>query len=92
MRDKIGVGHLLALPAILIYCDGRREFFGDGSMCQLAPILPAIHLGVSKVLVIGASRRQEVLSNAPSFAPLSKAWYKSLATHYPVFFGICCLP
>ncbi|MFJ2988503.1 patatin-like phospholipase family protein [Collimonas sp. NPDC087041] len=75
VRDQIGVGHLLAssaipfiFPAIPIYCDGRREFFGDGSMRQLAPISPAIHLGASKVLVVGAGRRQEAPSDAPTFA------------------------
>src|SRR5262249_26285297 len=42
-----------------IYCNGRREYFGDGSMRQLAPIAPAIHLGADKVLVIGAGRLTE---------------------------------
>ena len=81
VRDQIGVGHLLAssaipfiFPAIPIYCDGRREYFGDGSMRQLAPISPAIHLGASKVLVVGAGRRKEAPSDAPMFAS-----YPSLA-------------
>ena len=75
VRDQINVGHLLAssaipfiFPAIPIYCDGRREYFGDGSMRQLAPISPAIHLGASKVLVVGAGRRQEAPTDAPVFA------------------------
>ena len=52
LRSQIGVEHLLAsaaipfvFPATPIYCNGRREYFGDGSMRQLAPIAPAIHLG-----------------------------------------------
>lgn len=63
---QIGVEHLLAssaipliFPAVPIYCDQRREYFGDGSMRQLAPISPAIHLGASKILVIGAGRLTE---------------------------------
>lgn len=75
VRDQIGVGHLLAssaipfiFPAIPIYCEGRRQFFGDGSMRQLAPISPAIHLGASKVLVVGAGRRQEAPTDSPTFA------------------------
>ncbi len=75
VRDQIGVGHLLAssaipfiFPTIPIYCDGHREFFGDGSMRQLAPISPAIHLGATKVLVVGAGRRKETPSDAPTFA------------------------
>ena len=63
VRDQIGVEHLLAssaipfiFPAIPIFYEGRREYFGDGSMRQIAPISPAIHLGASKILVIGAGR------------------------------------
>lgn len=66
LRSQIGVEHLLAssaipliFPATPLYCNGRREYFGDGSMRQLAPISPAIHLGANKVLVIGAGRLTE---------------------------------
>jgi NTE family protein len=66
IRDQIGVEHLLAssaipfiFPAIPIFYDGRREYFGDGSMRQIAPMSPAIHLGASKILVIGAGRMGE---------------------------------
>jgi NTE family protein len=34
----------------------NREWFGDGSMRQVAPVSPAIHLGARKILVIGAGR------------------------------------
>lgn len=63
---QIGVEHLLAssaipliFPAVPIYCDHKREYFGDGSMRQLAPISPAIHLGANKILVVGAGRLTE---------------------------------
>lgn len=63
---QIGIEHLLAssaipliFPATPIYCDGRQEYCGDGSMRQIAPISPAIHLGADKVLVIGAGRLAE---------------------------------
>jgi NTE family protein len=66
MPTQIGIEHLLAssaipliFPATPIYCNGHREYFGDGSMRQLAPISPAIHLGADKVLVIGAGRLVE---------------------------------
>jgi NTE family protein len=66
LRSQIGIEHLLAssaipliFPATPIYCNGQREYCGDGSMRQLAPISPAIHLGASKVLVIGAGRLSE---------------------------------
>ena len=81
IRDQIGVEHLLAssaipfiFPAIPIFYDGRREYFGDGSMRQIAPISPAIHLGSSKILVIGAGRMGE-----RSEAPTELAQYPSLA-------------
>lgn len=55
---RIGIAHLLAsaaipflFPAVRIH----REYFGDGSMRQIAPISSALHLGATRVLVIGAS-------------------------------------
>lgn len=81
MRSQIGLEHLLAssaipliFPATPIYCDGRREYFGDGAMRQLAPISPAIHLGAEKVLVIGAGRLTEPVRDTSQFAQ-----YPSLA-------------
>ena len=75
MRSQIGVEHLLAssaipliFPATPIYCNGRREYFGDGSMRQLAPIAPAIHLGADKILVIGAGRLNEQARDTSEFA------------------------
>ena len=61
-RVKFTVEHLLAssaIPFIFPAVQLNREFFGDGSMRQLAPISPAIHLGASKILVIGAGRITE---------------------------------
>ena len=81
MQDQIGVEHLLAssaipfiFPAVPLYLGGRREFCGDGSMRQLAPISPAIHLGATKVLVIGAGRLHE-----PAVQGAAQARYPSLA-------------
>lgn len=62
IRSNIGVEHLLAssaIPFIFPATKIHREFFGDGSMRQLAPISPAIHLGAEKVLIVGAGRRNE---------------------------------
>ncbi|MDY7538527.1 patatin-like phospholipase family protein [Undibacterium sp. RTI2.1] len=65
-RDFIGVPHLLAssaipfmFPAVALNWGGSLEFCGDGSMRQLAPISPAIHLGAQKVLIVGAGRLSE---------------------------------
>lgn len=58
-RVKIEIDHLMAssaIPFIFPAVKVGREYFGDGSMRQLAPISPAIHLGAEKILVIGAGR------------------------------------
>jgi NTE family protein len=58
-RVRIGVDHLLAssaIPFIFPAVKLHREYFGDGSMRQLAPISPAIHLGAERILVVGAGR------------------------------------
>ncbi len=75
LQDQIGVQHLLAsaalpfiFPAVPLYIGGQREYCGDGSMRQLAPISPAIHLGASRVLVVGAGRLAEPGHPAPEAA------------------------
>ena len=73
------VEHLMAssalpfiFPAVLI----NREYFGDGSMRQIAPISPALHLGADKVMVIGTGRQSTELPRArgkyyPSLAQMA---------------------
>ncbi len=56
----IGIEHLMASAAIPFMFPPRRigdEYFGDGSMRQIAPLSPALHLGAERVLVISVSRR-----------------------------------
>jgi NTE family protein len=55
---QININHLLAstslpfiFPATLI----NREYFGDGSMRQIAPLGPALRLGATSILVIGVT-------------------------------------
>ncbi len=51
--------HLLAssaLPFIFPPMRINREYFGDGSMRQIAPVSPALHLGADRLLVIGVGR------------------------------------
>jgi NTE family protein len=57
MEAKIGIEHLMASAAIPFMFPAvhiHREYFGDGSMRQIAPIGSALHLGADKVLLIGA--------------------------------------
>jgi NTE family protein len=65
-----------AIPFIFPAVKVHREFFGDGSMRQIAPISPALHLGADRVLVIGTGRRSQeparVRSNLyPSLAQIA---------------------
>ncbi|MHB8743204.1 MAG: patatin-like phospholipase family protein [Sulfuricaulis sp.] len=53
---NIQVDHLMASSAIPFLFSAEqinREYFGDGSMRQIAPISPALHLGADRVMVIG---------------------------------------
>lgn len=58
----LGLPHLMAssaIPFVFPAVPIHREYFGDGSMRQLAPISPAIHLGAQRILVIGSGRLTE---------------------------------
>jgi NTE family protein len=83
-RCSLSHEHLLASSAIpfifpAMRLDGPQghAFFGDGSMRQTAPISPAIHLGASKILVVGAGRmleppkKSEIEPTYPSLAHIA---------------------
>lgn len=56
----IGLDHLLAssaLPFIFPAVQINREYFGDGSMRQIAPVSPALHLGADRILVVSVGRQ-----------------------------------
>src|SRR5213078_3915404 len=64
--QRIGAGvslkleYLLAsasLPFIFPAVKLNREYFGDGSMRQIAPVSPALHLGADRVLIVGTGRQ-----------------------------------
>jgi NTE family protein len=63
--QPISIEHLMAssaipflFPATPLWVDGRREYFGDGSMRQTSPLSPAMHLGAHKILVVGVGQPQ----------------------------------
>ncbi len=69
VATRITVDHLLASSAIpFVFPATRinREYFGDGSMRQLAPISPAIHLGAERIMIIGAGRQNEMQERSRS--------------------------
>jgi NTE family protein len=49
----------LAVPFLFPSVELGGEYFGDGAMRQLAPLSPAIHLGATRVLVIGVGAEQD---------------------------------
>src|SRR5690349_3551215 len=48
-----------ALPFIFPAVKVHREYFGDGSMRQIAPVSPALHLGADRVLIVGTGRQAQ---------------------------------
>ena len=78
---QIELKHLMAssslpfiFPATLIH----REYFGDGSMRQIAPLSPALHLGATSVMVIGVTANGNLshlertdISDYPSLAQIA---------------------
>jgi NTE family protein len=63
--QPLTIEHLMAssaipflFPSTPLWVDGHREFFGDGSMRQVSPLSPAIHLGAHKILVVGVGQPQ----------------------------------
>jgi NTE family protein len=65
VQMPITLEHLLAssaLPFIFPPVHINREYFGDGSMRQIAPLSPALHLGAERLLVIGVGRQLEPMT------------------------------
>jgi NTE family protein len=61
IRSRIELKHLMASSAIPFLFKAtkiNREYFGDGSMRQSAPISPALHLGADRILVIGVHKEE----------------------------------
>lgn len=63
--QPLTIEHLMAssaipflFPATPLWVDGQSEYFGDGSMRQVSPLSPALHLGAHRVLVVGVGQPQ----------------------------------
>ena len=76
----ISTEHLMAssaIPFVFASIKIDDEFFGDGSVGQMAPISPALHLGADRVLVIGVREEQQRIvpphhdSDYPSLAQIA---------------------
>jgi NTE family protein len=65
---SITIDHLMASSAIpFLFAAEKihREYFGDGSMRQTAPLSAAVHLGAERVLVIGVREEVDGAERAP---------------------------
>ncbi len=74
---RIGVDHVLASSALPLLFPAVRvedQWYGDGSLRQLAPLAPAIHLGARRILAISMRHRR---------APLPPAVDEDPATYPP---------
>lgn len=85
VRTPIAVPHLMAssaipllFPAARVQAGGRVGYYGDGSMRQIAPLAPVIHLGAERILVIGVAAALEPVDEDvqgepayPSFAQVA---------------------
>jgi NTE family protein len=73
---EISIRHLMAssaIPFVFPAMKINREYFGDGSMRQLAPVSPAIHLGADRILVVGSGRlAEEGRQRAEGYPPLAQ--------------------
>jgi NTE family protein len=61
--SPITIEHLIAssaipflFPSTALWVNQQREYFGDGSMRQISPLSPAMHLGARKILVVGVGQ------------------------------------
>jgi NTE family protein len=76
LATRLSLDHLmasLAVPFLFPSVELDGEYFGDGAMRQLAPLSPAIHLGASRLLVIGVGAEQDagVVGRGPESRPPS---------------------
>ena len=80
LPTRIDIKHLLAsaaIPFIFPAVRINREYFGDGSMRQIAPISSALHLGANRVLVIGVGQgdleqpKRNRIGDYPSLAQIA---------------------
>lgn len=73
----IATPHLMAssaLPFIFKPCRLQNHFYGDGSIHQLNPLSPAIHLGADKILIVSLATDEAepgMLSSDPSSSDIA---------------------
>ncbi len=71
-QQPITIEHLMAssaipfiFPSTPLWVDGQKDYFGDGSMRQMSPLAPAVHLGAQRVLAIGVGQPRRTRLGQP---------------------------
>ncbi|MFT4929203.1 MAG: NTE family protein [Phenylobacterium sp.] len=62
LKTDISIDHLMASSAIPLVFPSvkiKQRYYGDGSVHQLSPLSPAIHLGAQKLFIIGVEQPEE---------------------------------
>lgn len=73
-RTRLNTEHLMAsaaIPLVFPAIQVQQEFYGDGSVHQIAPLSPAVHLGASKILVISLTQADNKQEHKPPLGPSS---------------------
>ena len=74
VRTRLTAEHLMAsaaIPMVFPAIELQRRYYGDGAIHQISPLSPAIHLGASKILVIGVDQPQIEDHLHPEYVPSS---------------------
>ncbi|MDP1954664.1 MAG: patatin-like phospholipase family protein [Polaromonas sp.] len=87
--QPITIEHLMAssaipflFPATPLWVDGHCEYFGDGSMRQSSPLSSSLHLGASKILVVGVGQPERAgLTGQVSSANAARPSLGAIAGH-----------
>ena len=67
---RINVEHLMAssaIPMVFPSVNVYNHYFGDGSIHQLSPLSPSVHLGAEKIFIIGVDAPKEL--HPPGYQP-----------------------
>ena len=76
-RCRLDVGHLMASAAIPLVFPAVRlddDYYMDGSVRQIAPLGPALHLGATRIVVVavGQFAGQQAVSGPPRYPSLGQ--------------------
>ncbi len=85
VRERVTIDHLLASTAIPFIFPAVRvaqDYYADGSMRQIAPLSPALHLGARRILVIAVGQfAGHRPSGEPPSAPAPYPSFAQVAGH-----------